>query len=392
MKQLLTICLFIFATLYSAAIETNELFGFSKQPNSEDYQQYVGAEFRIRNSVGKKESWSKTGCYPSSRDKKYDFVISKITVKDDTIKGNPTRLITVIAVQPAKHNWISFSAYDNKPDSKEIEPQLDWLPIVFTKPFEEFKEKVIGTELSHPLVRETYTVTDAYIDTRKTKQNTAYIALKIKSNTTGEISDTPYHSKDITPFKKYLEKKHYVCLKSVSCSDKNYVVSYEFIDDQYCSIFADNNINIVFFSTPTEINFILQNNSTNTIKILWNNASFAGIAGFSSRIIHNGVKFSQKDEPMMPTSIIPGAKLIDQIFPADNIILKGYKWNVIPMYNQDLSSFDNGTIKILLPIQIEDEIIDYIFEFGADYINEHPKKLNKTPRDKNNGSINIMEI
>lgn len=113
---------------------------------------------------------------------------------------------------------------------------------------------------------------------------------------------------------------------STSVSDKD-ITKYSYID---------NLIDILIFAGSTEFYITLTNVSDNTLKVIWNDAVFVDVDGRTSKIMHSGIKYSQKEAEQPSSSIIKDAKLEESLMPTDNVyyddILK--KWTSKTLYDR----------------------------------------------------------
>ncbi len=144
--------------------------------------------------------------------------------------------------------------------------------------------------------------------------------------------------------------------------DKEGVSKYRFVDDI---------IDIVICATPEQFLFELKNVSKTSIKVIWNEATIVNHEGISSKVVHEGTKLSKIEEDQLPTTIIKSAKIIDVACPASNIkkgCITDSMYPVLPELQ--------GELRLVLPIQIENTVNEYIFIFDVNYIYLRPELLN----------------
>ena len=55
------------------------------------------------------------------------------------------------------------------------------------------------------------------------------------------------------------------------------------------------------------------------MKLIWNEAAFVGLDGSTSKIMHVGVKYSEREGDQPATTIIRGAKIDDIAVPTYNV-------------------------------------------------------------------------
>lgn len=141
--------------------------------------------------------------------------------------------------------------------------------------------------------------------------------------------------------------------------------------------YVDNAIDIIIFGGSTQFSFVLKNVSDNSIKLVWNEAVFVDFDGSTSKIMHLGTKYSQKDGDQPASTIIKGAKIEDVAVPTVNVSYSDSKkdWVTDSMYPSDPGK-EPGQLRLMLPIQLKDVINEYIFVFDVKYVYKYPERLN----------------
>ncbi|MBO4984728.1 MAG: hypothetical protein J6C87_03685, partial [Bacteroides sp.] len=164
MKKFILLFALLVSSMITFAFETSSNFGFVEQSTAEGYQQYVGKSFFIRQAFGKLETWEKSGFKFNEDFEGKVYTISKITVKDVTVNGKPNKEITIVAIANDAKKKIKFKAYEEVSVKYSIWsgikqwPLIAYMPIVFTEPFEDFKNKHIGETIKHDMVKDQYEV------------------------------------------------------------------------------------------------------------------------------------------------------------------------------------------------------------------------------------------
>lgn len=140
--------------------------------------------------------------------------------------------------------------------------------------------------------------------------------------------------------------------------------------------YGDNLFNLVIFSDGKQFEFVMQNISDNTIKIIWDEAVFVGYDGVTSKVMHKGIKFSERENNQQPSTIIKGAKLEDIILPTSNVYYNDTvkDWCISSMYPMHAES-EVEPIRIMLPIAVKDVVNEYIFEFDIEFGFNYPERL-----------------
>lgn len=158
--------------------------------------------------------------------------------------------------------------------------------------------------------------------------------------------------------------------------------------DSLTSIYEDDLIKIDWEYSSTQINFELRNKSDRTLKIIWDDAAYISISGESSRIFHKGIKYTDRENSQLPTSIYKNASISDLIAPTSysKFVSGQYGgWRSSPLIpiSQPEFSFSTKieyvpallgqTMRVVLPIKVEDKVIEYIFSFRTDFIEKKRK-------------------
>jgi len=138
--------------------------------------------------------------------------------------------------------------------------------------------------------------------------------------------------------------------------------------------FSDNIITMICLLDKTGFSFSLKNESSNSIKINWDEAVYVDYSGNTSRIMHSGVKYSQMSESQPATTVIKGATLNDIIIPIDKVRYSSIinDWITDSLFP---SNQENGLVRIMVPIQIKETINEYIFIFNLNWIYRNPELI-----------------
>lgn len=141
--------------------------------------------------------------------------------------------------------------------------------------------------------------------------------------------------------------------------------------------YEDDYIDIVWFVDSDRFNFDLKNKTDHTLRINWDDISYVNYAGQVKRVIHSGIKYSETSSIQPATNIPKGTSLVDVLVPDENIEFIGdeLSWKVdylIPSvyktpeeFNAEdgATSYVGKTLKIVMPIMIQNVQNDYIFTF-----------------------------
>ena len=143
--------------------------------------------------------------------------------------------------------------------------------------------------------------------------------------------------------------------------------------------YEDDYINIVWYIGLKQFNFTLNNKSGHSLKINWDDISFVDTKGQVGRVMHSGVKYTERNNSQPATTVPKGASITDILLPTDNVYYVsgqygGWRENyLLPCvyktpeeFNAGASSLVGKTMTIMMPIMIENVQNDYTFTFNID--------------------------
>lgn len=239
----------------------------------------------------------------------------------------------------------------------------------------------IGTILTHPKVKASYQIVGLSITKASSKYDNAKEYYNVKNSITGALSKCDVSNLE-SAFAEDLSGKYISVLSKVekpSNPSIRYGKTTIIEDDKKVSKYSyiDNIIDIQILGSSEQFDFILKNVSNNSIKVVWNEAAFVNFDGSTSKIMHNGTKYSQREADQPATTIIKGAKIEDLAAPTCNVrysdVLNEWVTNSMYPYEPALTP---GQLRLMLPIQIKEVINEYIFVFDVHYVYNHPERLN----------------
>jgi len=140
--------------------------------------------------------------------------------------------------------------------------------------------------------------------------------------------------------------------------------------------YEDGLIKIIWLPGNTQFNFSLLNKSEHSIKIIWDEAVYVNESGSSQKIMHAGVKYTDRNSSQPPTTVVKGASVEDLIMPSDNVYYVSGQyggWRELPLFKNKATtpeelqviktSYVGKTVKVLLPLKIEETTNEYLFTF-----------------------------
>jgi hypothetical protein len=110
--------------------------------------------------------------------------------------------------------------------------------------------------------------------------------------------------------------------------------------------------------------FTLLNKTDNPIKVDWNQVSFVDDSGSAHKVIHQGIRLIQRDEPMVATTVPPGAKVSDYMYPSDLVLRLGGDWVTPPLLpkGERAAAMRGKKLSVFLPLEINGAAKNYSFE------------------------------
>ena len=373
------------------ALETNNVFGMKKLSNDEDYQQYVGETFQFRKAIGSIERWDQSGINPTNDMCNRIYTISKITINNVKLNREPNKEILIEAVEFMGNSKVEFKAYTEYSPKISIgwispvvkgNTLVGYIPIVFTKPFQDFQKKHIGEVIEHRLVKDKYEIIDVFIGRPMSEKIFAGELMAIVRNQrTGEEFVYPYSSvrKDVfkTALKGYYNEKLVMVEKPSDISDRYSKITEETTDSVRKYTYNDSVLSVSMFSLLDDFYLSVTNKSKTSLRIIWDEASFTNHNGISSKILHGGLRYIKRHEEQPSSStIIRGATLTDIFVPSNNCSYNEDlgEWIVKPVFPKEFIE-ETLEMSIMLPIRIKNTINEYLLIFKLDFVFENENML-----------------
>lgn len=143
--------------------------------------------------------------------------------------------------------------------------------------------------------------------------------------------------------------------------------------------YVDDHIDILIFGSPKGFHFLLKNISSNTLKLIWNEAVFVDFDGTSSKVMHSGIKYSEKDGNKPASVIISGASIDDIAIPTSIVKHLQFgsiinEWIIDTMYPGKPRT-SPGLLRLMLPIEVKETVNEYIFVFEVEWIFDYPQPV-----------------
>lgn len=145
--------------------------------------------------------------------------------------------------------------------------------------------------------------------------------------------------------------------------------------------YEDDYINITWYVSSKQFNFLLKNKSNHTMKINWDDISYVDTDGKVGRVMHAGVKYTERNSSQPSTTIPKGASISDILLPTENVYFVSGQYGgwregyLIPSVYSTVEAFNSTegatkyvgkTMTIMMPIMIQNVQNDYTFKFNVE--------------------------
>lgn len=151
--------------------------------------------------------------------------------------------------------------------------------------------------------------------------------------------------------------------------------------------FEDQLVRVLWLPTDTRLHFTLTNKTDYSIKIVWNDAVFVDPQGKSGAVMHEGVKYTDCSSSKTPSVVVRHGSTDDVVLPCGLVNFGYSEWNVASFLRSpsvtaatadsiaaQLRASEVGkTVQVLLPLQIEDVVSDYLFTFEVKGVTTRPR-------------------
>ncbi len=374
-KLLSVILLFLFMPLFSFAgvLDKDPIFGkfgFENHSSFESFQKYIGKN--VMYIPCKPLNFAESDVFKTQKFvAEAEYEVLDITPRSGYISSYDK--VTITFKEKNSKKKLKMKAYADLAYE---------YPFIFIDDFNTEKETLIGKKYTDPLVKGAYIITDVKLEkpiagnrlkdivyyVNNNEINRSFITSNVDKTVNDYIAEDKlgsYHSTLVKVEKPENSSERYGEVKSIK---EEGVTKYSFEDEL---------IDIIIFGESTQFSFKLKNKSQNSIKVVWDDAVFVDCSGSTSKVMHLGIKYSQREASQPASTIIRGASLEDVACPTSNVryseLLK--EWVTESMYPDKITK-EAQQIRLMLPIQIRDVVNEYVFVYVVKYESKHPERLN----------------
>jgi len=134
----------------------------------------------------------------------------------------------------------------------------------------------------------------------------------------------------------------------------------------------------------SRILFVFKNKTKDILRIIWDHTLFIDEHGKAHRVIHSGVRYREKDKPMPPTEVSPGASIADVIHPVDYVYFSE-EWKELPVVLSPI----NKEFSVALAVQHGNKERCYTYKF---YVKPTPEELEALRQEQARGEMGTSWI
>lgn len=354
------------------------IYGIEFCNTNEEYQKYIGQT--VIYLTPNRPSWLDENFRKVCKGKfNTPYIISKIKKSDDRI------ILILVEKGGRKKVKMIINAMYGFPDFRISSSKT--VPLLLIDKFEADKKNIVGEIFTSKKVKASYEVIDVVMREadslyRRRDLGVEYPTLHyvVKNSITGEISSYPAKKAKNACFNDDLKGEYRSFLTKVevlpSDSGESGIISAIEDSGNTKYNYVDSFINTVITFSGKRFEFKITNNTQNSIKILWNDAVFINYEGNVGKIMHAGVPYITRGGDMPNTTIIKGRSIEDSAVPVHKVYYDDFlkEWDEYSSYPLN-NGLDPGQLSLMLPIQIENVVYEYVFVFDVKYIYEHPERL-----------------
>ncbi len=135
--------------------------------------------------------------------------------------------------------------------------------------------------------------------------------------------------------------------------------------------YAATEMDIRFRIIPEEIGFSLLNLTDAPMLVHWDESAYVDQSGRSHRVIHLGVRYIDRDKPMVPSIVPPKTRLEDIVYPTSHVLYTSTGWDRKALYvDTETTPFEVG---VFLTLEIKGQKRRLNFRFRAEM--EWPQEM-----------------
>ncbi|MBT3327596.1 MAG: hypothetical protein HN396_15280 [Gemmatimonadales bacterium] len=167
-------------------------------------------------------------------------------------------------------------------------------------------------------------------------------------------------------------------------------------DDQTTYTMSDGLVRATVVPAYNRIDLTMENLSTDSIRILWDQGALVDIDRQSRRIVHGGVKYLEIQDAQTPSVVVGGSLFSDAIVPVNNIeylptLATWITHSLLPVTETKVKgeegliavreaskAYLSRPVRLLLPLEVGGRRFEYVFEFRVNSFDVWRKRTRET--------------
>ncbi len=131
--------------------------------------------------------------------------------------------------------------------------------------------------------------------------------------------------------------------------------------------FRDSTISISFVLADQSFQLRLENLTSKTMKILWERSEYTDPNSQSHRLMHSGIRFQDRNNPIPDQLVPPRATVQVAVMPVNRVSFvpekKAYEIRpIFDLHSDSAAGLKGKTINLFIPVEIDRAIIPYTFK------------------------------
>lgn len=138
------------------------------------------------------------------------------------------------------------------------------------------------------------------------------------------------------------------------------------------SVYEDELVRVYWMPTDMGLAFRLENKTGDSLRILWSGADYVDESGVRDVATHGGLRYEDyfyNDKRWQRPSVVPArGSVTDWVLPLRRLSRAGGflagTGEVMPWFPEDPEKYQGKTIRVTLPMQSGETVVEYRFVFG----------------------------
>ncbi len=131
--------------------------------------------------------------------------------------------------------------------------------------------------------------------------------------------------------------------------------------------FRDSNLSVSFAITDQAFQMRFENLTTAAVKILWDRAQYTDARDQPYKLMHSGIRFQDRNNPIPDQVVQPRAILQEALFPIRNVVVTGGRppydiKKLLTLDSEAAGDLKGKALTLFIPVEVNRAIIPYSFK------------------------------